>query len=108
MTLCLLKWAGPGGYGIVGQLLLATYLRKFGTILPFPDIRRRPSYYPTTREVVASHPVRFLSHLPTLPGRMRGWELSFKIPGSTYRMGRSYPGCVLLFFYAVLGGMKGN
>jgi cation/acetate symporter len=97
----LLGWTG--GYVLLA-LLLAPYLRKFGkyTVPDFVGDR----YYSHTARFVAVIAAIFIS-FTYVAGQMRGVGIVFsrflEIPVNTGVV----LGMVIVFFYAVLGGMKG-
>lgn len=97
----LMGWTG--GYVLLA-LLLAPYLRKFGkfTVPDFVGDR----YYSSTARVVAILCAIFIS-FTYVAGQMRGVGIVFSRfldVGITYGV---LIGMVIVFFYAVLGGMKG-
>ncbi len=97
----LLGWTG--GYVLLA-LLLAPYLRKFGkfTVPDFVGDR----YYSKTARIVALFCAIFIS-FTYIAGQMRGVGLVFARFLEVDITVGVIIGMVIVFFYAVLGGMKG-
>ncbi len=97
----LMGWTG--GY-VLMALLLAPYLRKFGKFTVPEFIGDR--FYSTTARTVAVICLLLIS-LTYVIGQMRGVGIAFSnvlnLPITT----GLYVGMTIVFFYAVLGGMKG-
>ncbi|HHH50667.1 MAG TPA: cation acetate symporter, partial [Saprospiraceae bacterium] len=97
----LMGWTG--GYVLLA-LLLAPYLRKFGKFTVPDFIGGR--YYSDTARIVALFCALFISFTYVV-GQMKGVGIAFsrflEVDFSTGVM----IGMVIVFFYAVLGGMKG-
>jgi cation/acetate symporter len=97
----LMGWTG--GYVLLA-LLLAPYLREFGkfTVPDFVGDR----YYSTTARVIAVICALFVS-FTYIAGQMKGVGVAFSgFLGVPFEWGIII-GMVIVFFYAVLGGMKG-
>ncbi len=96
----LMGWTG--GYVLLA-LLLAPYLRKFGkyTVPDFVGDR-----YSETARLVAAIAAIFVS-LTYVAGQMRGVGIVFSRFLGLGIVGGVILGMVVVFFYAVLGGMKG-
>lgn len=97
----LMGWTG--GYVLLA-LLLAPYLREFGkfTVPDFVGDR----YYSTFARIVAVVCALFVS-FTYIAGQMKGVGVAFSgFLGIPYEWGIVI-GMVIVFFYAVLGGMKG-
>jgi cation/acetate symporter len=96
----LMGWTG--GYVLLA-LLLAPYLRKFGkyTVPDFVGDR-----YSETARLVAAVAAIFVS-LTYVAGQMRGVGIVFSRFLEVGIVGGVVLGMVVVFFYAVLGGMKG-
>lgn len=97
----LMGWTG--GYVLLA-LLLAPFLREFGkfTVPDFVGDR----YYSTTARVIAVVCALFVS-FTYIAGQMKGVGVAFSgFLGIDYSLGILI-GMVIVFFYAVLGGMKG-
>jgi cation/acetate symporter len=97
----LMGWTG--GYVLLA-LLLAPYLREFGkfTVPDFVGDR----YDSTTARVIAVVCALFVS-FTYIAGQMKGVGVAFSgFLGVPYELGIII-GMVIVFFYAVLGGMKG-
>ncbi len=97
----LMGWTG--GYVLLA-LLLAPFLREFGkfTVPDFVGDR----YYSTFARVVAVICALFVS-FTYIAGQMKGVGVAFSgFLGISYQWGIVI-GMVIVFFYAVLGGMKG-
>ena len=97
----LMGWTG--GYVLLA-LLLAPFLREFGkfTVPDFVGDR----YYSTTARVIAVICALFVS-FTYIAGQMKGVGVAFSgFLGIEYNLGIAI-GMVIVFFYAVLGGMKG-
>ena len=97
----LMGWTG--GYVLLA-LLLAPFLREFGkfTVPDFVGDR----YYSTTARVVAVICALFVS-FTYIAGQMKGVGVAFSgFLGVPFEWGIVI-GMVIVFFYAVLGGMKG-
>lgn len=97
----LMGWTG--GYVLLA-LLLAPYLRKFGkfTVPDFVGDR----YYSNIARVVAIVCALFIS-FTYVAGQMRGVGIVFSRFLSVDINTGVYVGMAIVFFYAVLGGMKG-
>ena len=97
----LMGWTG--GYGLLA-LLLAPYLRKFGkyTVPDFVGDR----YYSNIARVVAVVCVLFVS-FTYVAGQMRGVGIVFSRFLEVEITTGVLIGMTIVFFYAVLGGMKG-
>ena len=97
----LMGWTG--GYVLLA-LLLAPYLRKFGkfTVPDFVGDR----YYSSTARVVAILCAIFIS-FTYVAGQMRGVGIVFSRFLDVGITSGVLIGMVIVFFYAVLGGMKG-
>ena len=97
----LMGWTG--GYVLLA-LLLAPYLRKFGKFTVPDFIGER--YYAQTARIVAVICALFISFTYVV-GQMKGVGVAFsKFLGVSFNMGL-FIGVGIVFFYAVLGGMKG-
>jgi cation/acetate symporter len=97
----LLGWTG--GYVLLA-LLLAPYLRKFGQFTVPDFIGER--YYTQTARVVAVICALFISFTYVV-GQMKGVGVAFsRFLGVEFGTGVLI-GVAIVFFYAVLGGMKG-
>ena len=97
----LMGWTG--GYVLLA-LLLAPYLRKFGKFTVPDFIGER--YYSSTARVVAVICALFVS-FTYIVGQMKGVGVAFSsFLGVTKEQGILI-GMAIVFFYAVLGGMKG-
>jgi cation/acetate symporter len=96
----LMGWTG--GYVLLA-LLLAPYLRKFGkyTVPDFVGDR-----YSETARLVAAIAAIFVS-LTYVAGQMRGVGIVFSRFLGLGIVGGVILGMIVVFFYAVLGGMKG-
>ncbi|WP_300379737.1 sodium:solute symporter family protein [Henriciella sp.] len=97
----LMGWTG--GYVLLA-LLLAPFLREFGkfTVPDFVGDR----YYSTTARVIAVICALFVS-FTYIAGQMKGVGVAFAgFLGVPFELGIVI-GMVIVFFYAVLGGMKG-
>ena len=97
----LMGWTG--GYVLLA-MLLAPYLREFGkfTVPDFVGDR----YYSTTARIVAVICALFVS-FTYIAGQMKGVGVAFSgFLGIPFELGIVI-GMVVVFFYAVLGGMKG-
>ena len=97
----LMGWTG--GYVLLA-VLLAPFLREFGkfTVPDFVGDR----YYSTTARVIAVICALFVS-FTYIAGQMRGVGVAFSgFLGVDFNLGIGI-GMVIVFFYAVLGGMKG-
>jgi cation/acetate symporter len=97
----LMGWTG--GYVLLA-LLLAPYLREFGkfTVPDFVGDR----YYSTAARVIAVVCALFVS-FTYIAGQMKGVGVAFAgFLGVPFEWGIAI-GMVIVFFYAVLGGMKG-
>ncbi|MEX0661422.1 MAG: sodium:solute symporter family protein [Balneolaceae bacterium] len=97
----LMGWTG--GYVLLA-LLLAPYLRKFGkfTVPDFVGDR----YYSTAARMVAVVCAVFIS-FTYVAGQMRGVGIVFSRFLSVEIETGVFIGMIIVFFYAVLGGMKG-
>jgi cation/acetate symporter len=97
----LMGWTG--GYVLLA-LLLAPYLRKFGkfTVPDFVGDR----YYSNTARVVAVFCALFIS-FTYVAGQMRGVGIVFSRYLEVDINTGVFIGMAIVFFYAVLGGMKG-
>jgi cation/acetate symporter len=100
-TVYLMGWTG--GYVLLA-LLLAPYLRKFGkyTVPDFIGDR----YYSNTARVVAVLAALIVS-FTYVAGQMRGVGIVFSRYLEVDINNGVYIGMAIVFFYAVLGGMKG-
>ncbi|MFK5891347.1 MAG: cation acetate symporter [Flavobacteriaceae bacterium] len=100
-TVYLMGWTG--GYVLLA-LLLAPYLRKFGkyTVPDFIGDR----YYSNTARVVAVLAALIVS-FTYVAGQMRGVGIVFSRYLEVDISSGVYIGMAIVFFYAVLGGMKG-
>ncbi|MCF6212505.1 MAG: cation acetate symporter [Flavobacteriaceae bacterium] len=100
-TVYLMGWTG--GYVLLA-LLLAPYLRKFGkyTVPDFIGDR----YYSNTARVVAVLAALIVS-FTYVAGQMRGVGIVFSRYLEVDISNGVYIGMAIVFFYAVLGGMKG-
>lgn len=97
----LLGWTG--GYVLLA-LLLAPYLRKFGKYTVPDFIGER--YYSQTARIVAVICALFVSFTYVV-GQMKGVGVAFsRFLDVSFEMGVVI-GVAIVFFYAVLGGMKG-
>ena len=97
----LMGWTG--GYVLLA-LLLAPYLRKFGKFTVPDFIGDR--YYSQTARIVAVICAIFISFTYVV-GQMKGVGVAFsRFLGVTFELGL-FIGVGIVFFYAVLGGMKG-
>lgn len=97
----LMGWTG--GYVLLA-LLLAPYLRKFGKFTVPDFIGDR--YYSQIARLVAVICAIFISFTYVV-GQMQGVGVAFsKFLGVSFNMGLAI-GSAIVFFYAVLGGMKG-
>ena len=97
----LMGWTG--GYVILA-MLLAPYLRKYGKFTVPEFIGDR--YYSDTARVVAVICL-ILCSVTYVIGQMKGIGVAFsRFLETDYETGL-YTGMVIVFFYAVLGGMKG-
>src|SRR6056300_1865432 len=97
----LMGWTG--GYVLLA-LLLAPYLRKFGRFTVPEFIGDR--FYSDTARVVAVICL-ILCSVTYVIGQMKGIGVAFsRFLETDYETGL-YTGMVIVFFYAVLGGMKG-
>lgn len=97
----LMGWTG--GYVLLA-LLLAPYLRKFGKFTVPDFIGER--YYSQTARIVAVICALFVSFTYVV-GQMKGVGVAFsKFLGVSFNFGL-FIGVGIVFFYAVLGGMKG-
>ncbi len=97
----LMGWTG--GYVLLA-LLLAPYLRKFGKFTVPDFIGER--YYSQTARVVAVICALFVSFTYVV-GQMKGVGVAFsRFLDTSFEMGVVIGVCIV-FFYAVLGGMKG-
>ncbi|HBC57638.1 MAG TPA: cation acetate symporter, partial [Gammaproteobacteria bacterium] len=100
-SIYLMGWTG--GYVLLA-MLLAPYLRRFGKFTVPEFIGDR--YYSSTARVVAVICLIFIS-FTYVAGQMRGVGIVFsrflEVPLET----GLYIGMSIVFFYAVLGGMKG-
>ena len=100
-SVCLMGWTG--GYVILA-LLLAPYLRKYGKFTVPEFIGDR--YYSDTARVVAVICL-ILCSVTYVIGQMKGIGVAFsRFLETDYETGL-YTGMIIVFFYAVLGGMKG-
>ena len=98
----LLGWTG--GFVLLA-LLLAPYLRKFGKFTVPDFIGER--YYSQTARVVAVICALFISFTYVI-GQMKGVGVAFsRFLEIDYNYGVMI-GVFIVFFYAVLGGMKGD
>ena len=97
----LMGWTG--GYVLLA-LLLAPYLRKFGKFTVPDFIGER--YYSTTARVVAVICALFVS-FTYIVGQMQGVGVAFSSFLGVTREQGIIIGMAIVFFYAVLGGMKG-
>jgi len=92
-----------GGYGLLA-LLLAPYLRKFGKFTVPDFIGDR--YYSDIARIVALLCAIFVSFTYVV-GQMKGVGIAFsRFLGVSFELGVII-GVGIVFFYAVLGGMKG-
>jgi cation/acetate symporter len=97
----LMGWTG--GYVLLA-MLLAPYLRKFGKFTVPEFIGDR--YYSTTARIVAVICL-ILASITYVIGQMKGVGVAFsRFLETDYDTGL-YIGMSIVFFYAVLGGMKG-
>ncbi|EAW40969.1 sodium/solute symporter [marine gamma proteobacterium HTCC2080] len=97
----LMGWTG--GYVILA-MLLAPYLRKYGKFTVPEFIGDR--YYSDTARVVAVICL-ILCSVTYVIGQMKGIGVAFsRFLETDYETGL-YTGMIIVFFYAVLGGMKG-
>jgi len=97
----LMGWTG--GYVILA-MLLAPYLRKYGKVTVPEFIGDR--FYSDTARVVAVICL-ILCSVTYVIGQMKGIGVAFsRFLETDYETGL-YTGMVIVFFYAVLGGMKG-
>jgi cation/acetate symporter len=97
----LMGWTG--GYVILA-MLLAPYLRKYGKFTVPEFIGDR--YYSDTARVVAIICL-ILCSVTYVIGQMKGIGVAFsRFLETDYETGL-YTGMIIVFFYAVLGGMKG-
>lgn len=97
----LMGWTG--GYVLLA-LLLAPYLRKFGKFTVPDFIGER--YYSQTARIVAVICALFISFTYVV-GQMKGVGVAFsRFLGVSFELGL-FIGVGIVFFYAVLGGMKG-
>lgn len=97
----LMGWTG--GY-VLMALLLAPYLRKFGKFTVPEFIGDR--FYSRTARIVAVISLLVIS-ITYVIGQMRGVGIAFSnILNVSLEIGL-FSGMVVVFFYAVLGGMKG-
>ena len=97
----LMGWTG--GYVLLA-LLLAPYLRKFGKFTVPDFIGER--YYSQTARIVAVICALFISFTYVV-GQMKGVGVAFsRFLGVSFDLGL-FIGVGIVFFYAVLGGMKG-
>ena len=97
----LMGWTG--GYVLLA-LLLAPYLRKFGKFTVPDFIGDR--YYTQTARIVAVVCALFVSFTYVV-GQMKGVGVAFsRFLGTSFETGVII-GVAIVFFYAVLGGMKG-
>jgi len=100
-SIFLMGWTG--GYVLLA-MLLAPYLRKFGKFTVPEFIGDR--YYSQTARVVAVICL-IVASLTYVIGQMKGIGVAFsRFLELDYETGL-YTGMVIVFFYAVLGGMKG-
>ena len=100
-SLFLMGWTG--GYVLLA-MLLAPYLRKFGKFTVPEFIGDR--YYSQTARMVAVLCL-IVASLTYVIGQMKGIGVAFsRFLELDYETGL-YTGMVIVFFYAVLGGMKG-
>ncbi len=100
-TVYLMGWTG--GYVLLA-LLLAPYLRKFGKFTVPDFIGDR--YYSNTARVVAVLAALIVS-FTYVAGQMRGVGIVFSRYLEVDINSGVYIGMAIVFFYAVLGGMKG-
>jgi cation/acetate symporter len=100
-TVYLMGWTG--GYVLLA-LLLAPYLRKFGKFTVTDFIGDR--YYSTTARIVAILAALIVS-FTYVAGQMRGVGIVFSRYLELDINNGVYVGMAIVFFYAVLGGMKG-
>jgi len=100
-TVYLMGWTG--GYVLLA-LLLAPYLRKFGKFTVPDFIGDR--YYSNTARVVAVLAALIVS-FTYVAGQMRGVGIVFSRYLEVDISNGVYIGMAIVFFYAVLGGMKG-
>ena len=97
----LMGWTG--GYVLLA-LLLAPYLRKFGKFTVPEFIGER--YYSQTARIVAVICL-IVASITYVIGQMKGIGVAFsRFMEVDYHVGL-YVGMAIVFFYAVLGGMKG-
>lgn len=100
-SIFLMGWTG--GYVLLA-MLLAPYLRKFGKFTVPEFIGER--YYSQTARIVAVICL-IVASLTYVIGQMKGVGVAFsRFLELDYETGL-YTGMVIVFFYAVLGGMKG-
>jgi len=100
-SIFLMGWTG--GYVLLA-MLLAPYLRKFGKFTVPEFIGDR--YYSQTARIVAVLCL-IVASLTYVIGQMKGIGVAFsRFLELDYETGL-YTGMVIVFFYAVLGGMKG-
>ena len=100
-SIFLMGWTG--GYVLLA-MLLAPYLRKFGKFTVPEFIGDR--YYSQTARIVAVICL-IVASLTYVIGQMKGIGVAFsRFLELDYETGL-YTGMVIVFFYAVLGGMKG-
>ena len=100
-SIFLMGWTG--GYVLLA-MLLAPYLRKFGKFTVPEFIGER--YYSQTARMVAVLCL-IVASLTYVIGQMKGIGVAFsRFLELDYETGL-YTGMVIVFFYAVLGGMKG-
>ena len=101
VSVFLMGWTG--GYVILA-MLLAPYLRKYGKFTVPEFIGDR--YYSDTARVVAVICL-ILCSVTYVIGQMKGIGVAFsRFLETDYETGL-YTGMIIVFFYAVLGGMKG-
>jgi cation/acetate symporter len=100
-SIFLMGWTG--GYVLLA-MLLAPYLRKFGKFTVPEFIGDR--YYSQTARIVAVLCL-IVASLTYVIGQMKGIGVAFsRFLELNYETGL-YTGMIIVFFYAVLGGMKG-
>ncbi len=100
-SIFLMGWTG--GYVLLA-MLLAPYLRKFGKFTVPEFIGDR--YYSQTARIVAVFCL-IVASLTYVIGQMKGIGVAFsRFLELEYEIGL-FTGMVIVFFYAVLGGMKG-
>ncbi len=100
-TIYLMGWTG--GYVLLA-LLLAPYLRKYGKFTTSEFVGDR--YYSDVARLVAAFCTIFVS-FTYIAGQMRGVGVVFSRFLEVDINTGVYIGMVIVFFYAVMGGMKG-